>query len=826
MFKRGENRDVPLSEEQKQKQRTQNMLDVFGDSVLIYYLSEIFNKDYNFTRRLEKGGHLHNVAQYKKDLEGMPAVAKVDGQTEFNKLAQRLEDYRSTVNASIETDTAAVLEKDIVKYFSSHSSVKIFLDVPGANAEKGYYFNWDTGVLKFLGDDGTEQTVGTLQDLKMKEVLFGNLNPDKKTWFGGTRSRSQKHSASISLTSDLFIEIYENMDISSSAKFHKTIPQDFMDTFFKLRSLNKTNAALAHLKKYRGQTLTALAEELVPDLQRRAEEFLNSHSKGPDGSDESKRYTIMQAINQFANGEIDKAQLTSVVAENDRSWFGKWFHWTDDVDKALAIINRLDSGFLKRGVEIYRKAKDPVKTADTSLWVDYEYEERPSDSPMYDEGIRRYWEGTRISAKAYQKSLNSMLETLTSLETDYGENLQHQISLPASLSDSLIDDDHPDTANISELYFDDAELSDDEQSFEPEESVFTSQEEDSLDETFGVEHDVEIDFRLSDNVSQDGTKDIENTLCGHLRGIITKQLDVVNGYLASEEKGRNFSSNCAELQQVINKILAQRFKQGQRTIYYENTQYAYNEIGYALTDGLKGTERLPAERTEVIVVPDDVRLEILRLIKRCDAIQVQLSKFEDSLIAIGQGTFQTDIREFVTGNLARTKELLEKIHKLTEPCTNEAFDINRATGNQLLIVKAMNTVEAMGNDLTDELSALLKYQKQDKSGKDELTSTSDRLTEEREATGTIEAQRPKPIPRTYKSTDRKLDKERQGVFNKLNQEIDKYLSDTFISQGEAHFKKRENKIDLSKMFVASPKGDQNKHQPSSPVEQQLTQKRR
>lgn len=217
---------------------------------------------------------------------------------------------------------------------------------------------------------------------------------------------------------------------------------------------------------------------------------------------------------------------------------------------------------------------------------------------------------------------------------------------------------------------------------------------------------------LSQDLLLEGADQEDKTIIDHIRDSITRLQEKVETD-KSKSKKTFYQTDCASLQNSINKILAYQFVGESTFMVTEEQRGVYNAVGSDLTDILNATQKQPKKDLEIMSSVKPVREEIHRLIAFHNNIREQLTGFQQQLRSIDQGTFFNDIQKFVAKGAALDKKqqaLQALLDELTE-CQDVEFNVLAPENEwQRKVCAAVTTLTESGTELVDELQDVLLHQ--------------------------------------------------------------------------------------------------------------------
>ena len=268
---------------------------------------------------------------------------------------------------------------------------------------------------------------------------------------------------------------------------------------------------------------------------------------------------------------------------------------------------------------------------------------------------------------------------------------------------------------------------------------------------------------LSQDLLLEGADQEDKTIIDHIRDSITRLQEKVEAD-KSKSKKTFYQTDCASLQNSINKILAYQFVGESTFMVTEEQRGVYNDVGSELTDILNATQKQPKKDLEIMSSVKPVREEIHRLIAFHNNIREQLTGFQQQLRSIDQGTFFNDIQKFVAkGAALDTKQLALQalLDELTD-CQDVEFNVLAPENEwQRKVCAAVTNLTESRTELVDELQDVLLHQQ----------------------SATAEG-RDAPKPREYKKVTPKKDAIFAGQFEPIMAGI-KDFAETLHSQEES-----------------------------------------
>ena len=250
--------------------------------------------------------------------------------------------------------------------------------------------------------------------------------------------------------------------------------------------------------------------------------------------------------------------------------------------------------------------------------------------------------------------------------------------------------------------------------------------------------DVELpSIPLAQDLLLEDAEQEEKTIIEHIKDSISRLQEKVDAD-KSKSKKTFYQTDCASLQNSINKILAYQFVGESTFMLTEEQRSVYNEVGAELTDILNATEKKPKKDLEVISSVIPVREEIHRLIAFHNSIREQLTGFQQKLRSIDQGTFFNDIQKFIEKGAALDKSqlALQMLLDNLVDCQDVEFNVLAPENEwQRKVCAAVKELTSCGTGLVDELQdVLLNQQIRVEEGEDPKPREYKKVTPKKDAT--------------------------------------------------------------------------------------------
>lgn len=440
--------------------------------------------------------------------------------------------------------------------------------------------------------------------------------------------------------------------INPKAQFDKFVETEFLPLYANLAQHAAVRSLLVKHKDTR--TLQELTTDIVRDMLGKISGYmakLGAEGKG-DRLSQEKEDLLVNMVQYLNSG--DYRILAASVAKYDSAWVTNAANWffNDEIDQTLNIIKEIrKSGFLDSAIQ-------------QMLEQQYGKDRSSEDASEEIEANGGYvFESHIVDFESSEEDVNAMWDECRVTKEAFKVSL---VAMAGKL-----------------------------------ETLQTENEEVELPS-----------IPLAQDLLLEEAEQEEKTIIAHIKDSISRLQEKVDAD-KSKSKKTFYQTDCASLQNSINKILAYQFVGESTFMLTEEQRSVYNDVGAELTDILNATEKKPKKDLEVISSVTPVREEIHRLIAFHNSIREQLTGFQQQLRLIDQGTFFNDIQKFVAKGAALDKSqlALQTLLDNLVDCQDVEFNVLAPENEwQRKVVAAVNELTSFGTGLVDELQDVLLNQ--------------------------------------------------------------------------------------------------------------------
>jgi|GEM_PF-6165558 len=688
--------------------------------------------DHSLQQALQRAGSISERVKLVSGIEDMQKPREsVAYDAGYNKLIRRLN--QSAENPAVINKTAwAKVKTDVLKYFDS--GLRIYADAKPFSA-KGYHLDTLTRKLYYCDGTGKEEATKEIADFRNNIREWGDIQRLFPTLFNPSVAVSMGFVDNYTtLQPEKYMQlIYKTLGNNPGAEFDRDVSQDFIQLYANLDQYMAIGSLLEKHEDLR------TVEQLVLDIVEGINERIHKSLTTKKAITTTEIEILQHIIDYFATG--DYLVLVDALPLQESSWFtsaSTWFY-TSEVDSTLNLIKELrQSPFFEETLKKFHAENERKMLAREGASGAYSADQKREDARKVRDGEMSAKDfatayGLRnivLAPEGYDVELSGPFqgEALAELTEEQEVALQTEISRVLSDEVSLQDEEETDVdAVVNERVYE----------FESHIVDFESSEEDvnamwdecrvtkeafkaslvamaeKLEALQTENEEVELPpIPLAQDLLLEEADQEEKTIIDHIKDSISRLQQKVDAD-KSKSKKTFYQTDCASLQNSINKILAYQFVGQSNFMLTEEQRSVYNDVGAQLTDILYATEKKPRKDLEVLSSVVPVREEIQRLMAFHDSIRSKLTEFKEQLRSIDQGTFFNDIQKFVAKGAALDKSqlALQTLLDNLVDCQDVEFNVLAPENEwQRKVVAAVNELTSWATGLVDELQDVLLNQ--------------------------------------------------------------------------------------------------------------------
>lgn len=659
---------------------------IFTDWGVLDYFSYFFRYNSQVKRTIDLAGYAVSIEELNKEISKMDNVTtstkgqskeEQDTDIKYNKLVQELNQSKS----SVRFNTKAMwnnTEKKVLKYFNT--GMNIYEDRGDvANIRiKGYYLNTSNdpkehGKLRYC-DGKNYIAICQFKNEEMLDVklLFPSLFPDNRLFPNVFQPRTK-------LKPQKFIQLITLAQKSDpKVEFHLPASRVFINL------INALKERIGLVKKQEKQKDPRGLDEIVDDTTKCIMDELGEfRKKHPRDKTNAKyllsKHEMINAIEQYLK-DGDVKNLAVAVAKYDKSYFKGYFE--DGADRAIALIKKLkgngtESEFFNIGIKHWATKREN----DNSV---YKFDSLNKNDDAQKNKVIEDWNSHLVTKNVYKNCLAKLQSTLDSVNMSDFPYIEIQQS-----------------ENVAALKFDN--------NVEKNVSSFNLQNAPSINSEV-IEGELEDDLVGATETNKSQTKVIIERIPGIRTTVIEQLKNVIGGYntlLAYANENENYQSQCATIQNEINRILTNK-----REVYdsgkeinetYLSKQY---ELGDTLTKLLQQAKKPKQQVAEIKCDVAALKSEIDRLIYENNKLQIKLETYRDEVSSLSQSTRSNKISDFLDVDLKKTQNHLTELRDILKNTRNQnVVIIDKSTDEPH---NTLNTVNVSLNELKSKLTDKLK----------------------------------------------------------------------------------------------------------------------
>lgn len=574
----------------------------------------------------------------------------------YNKLARKLNNNAKEVT-TLRSRPWEDDEDDILEYFAT--GLSIYEDSDDYGRQKGYYYNHNTGVLRFY-EDGKFNEVCRF-DVAGKEAmdgLFPELIPSKAWLY-----KSQKN---VKLTSEKFMNLVRVSQAGGrQPTFHLPITNSFLKVFDKISRYMQLSKLLDKQKESIPEQ--QLVDEVVADLKARVKEYTSGNNSSAHSPE---KIEIMKAVGKYLDTG-DYAELTKKIEQYDKSWV-KWSPFPSEAYRILSYIGKIRKDTLfdrmvKARVE-RNELSESRKTSGAQDLLELAYEPllEVSDAKLK---ASEFWNKQEVDHASYLQMLQNLDSKLEELLVIYPEN-------------EVIDN----TSDMNPSSFPSSASS---------ESNFESNISEFVDEGIAIRGPKPVISMLRQEIQ--------------IRVQRANNPDIVDVHESCQSK-------CASLTHLLLDVVGNRYlDEVGNELIDQSSQAKFNEVGDELFQVLSASQMQAKSGPYQRVDPVEVLARVTKLSQEASNINIKLLEISRELTRLQQSPFVTDIQNFMTDvvgprieELAVFETTLTEIKKLRVKPFNLLAPSNDAEEEVARIVNELNDYASA---LTDGLESKLTRMK-------------------------------------------------------------------------------------------------------------------
>ncbi len=664
-------------------------------------LSQTFGDDYKIQKSIACAANMSEIKEIDRSIKSKREKNELPTENGTNEkllpLVKELNTYAGSLHNPSETKWFDIRRK-IVNYFSVSSEMRIYAGYH-KKGYKGYFLDTRSGALTHDGNPVCQFDMST-DGAKLKE-LFPNVfafDKGRKDWLLG-RPKSN------TLTSDKLIALINLAhEKNPNAPVHPPVTKDFMSLFSQLKKRAALANEMKELGENTGKDLKTYVDEAITNIEDGIDEYLDKHPQLK--TENPKKYNLLMGTKEyFATGNL--RAFEEVVKNNKRSWSEKNLTvYSNTGDKVLNIVKQMQTSKKFQSELVKRVARLEEARNAEAVAKENAIQAKKDEVRAQQEAIKAAEE-----AKEAERQVEAERARTLALEKQVAE-LTQKIAELTQTDNSEYD------AHAKEIDEQEEKVRVRWQQYKVTADAFETSMDKMIAKLEGIKDRYSNEGLKLPEVSplpEKGVNDNDDSSVTK-KVVIDHIIDYINKLKTAAKSSTPirefFESDCALLENQINRFIAKRVDEDDPELYFaEDVQKAYTHIGICTRQTLADTEKQPKKEPEDRVSVVDIRDGLSKVIHFYSEIQKQLSAFKTHLNGIHQTTMHRDITYFVRDELNPKVKELEDALKSLDKLPEKEFNILAAkkTEAQIATCKALDLLESHQDHLINHMSYVLQY---------------------------------------------------------------------------------------------------------------------